>query len=647
MRRLPRVCKGEFSKYSRSRSFDEQRREQTKLGASEIGSILLGQDDYLRAIAHKTGLIKFKTTEQMEKGKIMEGLSFALYERQYRCEITAIYPNKYKNGVDGYNYFKKYRGGESPIGSTIDGWLLKTDGTVELLELKYSENKKYPACIKDYNKYGNPLRYKYFLAIYAQAQAQIANTGVDTCNVHFTMSDGNKRCVIKRNQPFIDHMFSIAYRFLNELPLYKEIVGDIIASGCSEDEYIDALREALKSRGASLYGELDAPDYDYKKALLAYLPKQKVVVSEAEAGVLEDLLIQIDSLEKEASQIMDTVVKEKKDKARALQGILRDQFPFIDDSSMYEAGDIIFTFTSDRYTNIIDRLNIIGINPTVRVEEDSIKQQELETQPQNEYDYLFTQEELEALNAPLVEEEVGEFSTTTYPKVIRGIEEIREYLGDAEAEEIYDTNNNSYTDDANNDNHIDSSCKEYNMSFFDDIDYNNEYDKGNLLEEDDMNNIKDNPDKRRVEQVKSQIKTRIKESVAEGSVKFSSKDLYELAEGYGVLESYFDYLSPEDLYLILKYFPLMPNRDDDWGGDINFYIRVYLEVRDKYAEEIRLFRQAELEKQAQVRFRESEALRFTDRQSKVSFGANKDREENEFFGEGLDFTTHEQESQQI
>ncbi|WP_255492104.1 hypothetical protein [Borrelia sp. A-FGy1] len=36
MKRLPRVKKGEFSKYSRDRSFDEQRRNQTRLGASEM-----------------------------------------------------------------------------------------------------------------------------------------------------------------------------------------------------------------------------------------------------------------------------------------------------------------------------------------------------------------------------------------------------------------------------------------------------------------------------------------------------------------------------------------------------------------------------------------------------------------------------------
>ncbi|UGQ17899.1 hypothetical protein [Borrelia sp. RT1S] len=594
MRRLPRFRKGEFSKYSRNRSFDEQRREQNKLGASEIGSILLGHDDYFKAIAHKTGLIKFKTTEQMEKGKIMEGLSFTLYERQYRDEITAIYPNKYKNGVDGYNYFKKYRGGQSPIGSTIDRWLLKKDGSVELLELKYSENKKYPACIRDYNKNGNPLRYKYFLAIYAQAQAQIANTGVDICNVYFTMSDGNKRCVIKRNQPFIDHMFSIAYRFLDELPLYKEIAGNIIASKCNEDEYMDALREALKSRGSSLYGELASPDYDYKKALLLYLPKQKVVVSETEAGILEDLLIQIDTLEKEASQIMDTVVKEKKDKARALQGMLRDQFPFIDDSSIHQTGDIVFTFTTDRYTNIIDRLNIMGINTTVRAEENSSKQHKVEIEPQHEYEYLFTQEELEALNAPFVEEEIDALNEPV----------------EKEAEEICSTNKNTCVDGFCNEN-----IDEYNMSFFDNIGYNNEYDKGNLLVEEDMDNflnIKDDPDSRRVEQVKSQIRASIADRVVEGSVKFDGEALYELAEGYGIAESYFDYLDVEDLYLILKHFPLMPNRNDDWGGDINLYIRVYLEVRDKCAEEISLFKQAELEKRERAKLSESEALRFVE-----------------------------------
>ncbi|WKC58478.1 hypothetical protein [Borrelia sp. P9F1] len=413
MKKLPMIRKGEFIKYDRKRSFDEQRKEQVKLGASEIGSILLGHKDFIRAVANKTGLVKFVKTEQMEKGKLMEDLSFTFYQRQYRDEIASLHANKYKNGIDCYNYSKMYKGKDAPIGSTIDGWIRRTDGTIELLELKYSENIKYPACIRDYNRNGNPFGYKYFFAIYAQAQAQMANTGISTCNVYFTMSSGNKRCVIRKNEAFIDHMFSIAYQFLSELPLYRQMAASIIASE-GEDKYIDTLSDMLQSK-SKLYKTLCDPEYDYKRVFSYYIPRKQVVVNENQANVLEGLLAQIDTLEKDARRIMETEVQARKDKARELQSLLKSQFPFIDDSSIHQTGDIVFTFTTDRYTNILDRLNIIEVSPIIK------------PAPRDTgiYTYSFTGEELEALNAPL---EIKEESLTE-EEVMLGAQQQAEQLG--------------------------------------------------------------------------------------------------------------------------------------------------------------------------------------------------------------------------
>ncbi|QMU99786.1 hypothetical protein F0310_05055 (plasmid) [Borrelia sp. A-FGy1] len=535
----------------------------------------------------------------------MEGLSFTLYERQYGDEISKIYPNKYKNGIDGYNYFKQYKGSQAPIGSTIDGWILRRDGTIELLELKYSENKKYLACIKDFNQYVNPLRYKYFLAIYAQAQAQIENTGVNTCNLYFTMSDGNKRCVVKRNQAFIDYMFNIAYEFLNEFSLYKEIVSNIIANK-NEDEYMDSLKEELESRQTKLYKKLVNSSYCYKKALLSYFPRKQVVISEEEAYVLEDLLIQIDTLEKDAQQIMDTVVREKKEKAKILQSLIHDQFPFIDDSGMYQSGDILFTFTTNRYTNILDRLNIIGIHPSVRTGNNK----------SNEYDYLLSQERLDSVNVHINETKLGLFGLLEekgYPcsRVVRGFTEYRETLDGKDnakdidcytyKQETYKCNHNSY------------GCN--NMKFLSSIDNDNHDNAG----EDDIN-------RRRIEQIKTQIKAHIKEKVNDKNFNFSSNDLYELAEQYRINKSYYDYLEVEDLYLILKHFPLLPNRKDDWDDDINKYVALYLQVKDKYAEGIKCFRERELEKQKEQFNEHGMAGRFTkDRRYVTYFTEGKKR----------------------
>ncbi|WP_445436375.1 DUF244 domain-containing protein [Candidatus Borreliella tachyglossi] len=614
MRKLPKIRKGEFRKYDKRRSFDEQRKEQVKLGASEIGSILLGHKDFIKAVAHKTGLVRFLKTEQMEKGKLMEDLSFTFYSRKYKDEIAGLYSNKYKNGVDCYNYFKTYKGMDAPIGSTIDGWIAKRDGAVELLELKYSENTKYASCIRDYNRYGNPLGYKYFFAIYAQAQAQMANTGINTCNVFFTMSSGNKRCVIARNEAFIDKMFTIAYEFLSELPLYKEMASDILASK-SEGEYIDTLSEMLHAK-SKLYQTLCDPEYDYKKEFATYIPRKQLVVNENQANVLEGLLARIDTLEKDAKRIMDTQVQAKKDEAKELQELLKLQFPFIDGNSIYQTGDIIFTFTTDRYTNILDRLNIIGVHPSIKPTLGDTKA----------YAYAFTQEELDALNAPLETEEEGltvaeekEIQEAMVRKTHRMDELGHEVGGDipiiindplvnnvrvlpkneyriknAKGDSLSLLGTKSATNLSNTDDYQHNSKGEVSMSYAEDTRSSEEIRRDRIIEH-----------------AKLQIKKLIKRQVRGGMPAELNKEfMYEMAEAYNVDPSFMREVPLQDMALILKVYPLLKNKKD-YNNNINYYISAWEGVRRNSKDELEQFRQEELcriKEEAREKQKEQELL---------------------------------------
>ncbi|BDU63460.1 hypothetical protein BOFE_10000 (plasmid) [Candidatus Borrelia fainii] len=57
----------------------------------------------------------------MKKGKILETLGFDEFVRMYSSNMEVLHKNKYANGVDKYNYFKKFKDLKTLVGSTIDG----------------------------------------------------------------------------------------------------------------------------------------------------------------------------------------------------------------------------------------------------------------------------------------------------------------------------------------------------------------------------------------------------------------------------------------------------------------------------------------------------------------------------------------------
>ncbi|AHH04293.1 Putative cytosolic protein (plasmid) [Borrelia nietonii YOR] len=71
--------------------------------------------------------IPFEEKLSMRKGKVLENLSFDEFVRMYGDEVAVFHKNKYANGIDKYNYFKRVKDGDNLVGSTIDGWFAKNN----------------------------------------------------------------------------------------------------------------------------------------------------------------------------------------------------------------------------------------------------------------------------------------------------------------------------------------------------------------------------------------------------------------------------------------------------------------------------------------------------------------------------------------
>ncbi|UPA13903.1 hypothetical protein [Borrelia turicatae] len=142
-RKLPKISRDECFKFNRKVDFSMQRELLNRMGASEVGSMFIGADSLeklmreriLKAIGRE---IPFEDNLSMRKGKILESLGFDEFFRMHADNIEVLHKNKYANGVDKYNYFKKLEGRATLVGSTIDGWFVSSIGDAELLEIKFS-----------------------------------------------------------------------------------------------------------------------------------------------------------------------------------------------------------------------------------------------------------------------------------------------------------------------------------------------------------------------------------------------------------------------------------------------------------------------------------------------------------------------------
>ncbi|WP_051480101.1 YqaJ viral recombinase family protein [Borrelia coriaceae] len=214
-RKLPKIAKSEYFKFNSKVDFSVQRKSLRRMGASEVGSMFIGTEHVSRLAIERVlkaidREIPFKDNLSMRKGKVLENLAFDEFVRIYSDNIEVLYKNKYANGIDKYNYFKKYGKKDNLIGSTIDGWFINKEGESELLEIKCSDSIDLRSAVIEYNKTGNFLENKYFFKYYVQVQVQLACTGLSKGNLFFIIGNDAINCVIDRNDAFISKvMFGI------------------------------------------------------------------------------------------------------------------------------------------------------------------------------------------------------------------------------------------------------------------------------------------------------------------------------------------------------------------------------------------------------------------------------------------------------
>ncbi len=206
-KKLPGISGQERFRFNRNIDFSLQRSKLDKYGASEVGTVVIGgaglKDVMINSVLKYFGMsLPFEENLYMLKGKELENLGFREFVKVHGDNIAVLYKNKYANGVDKYNYFKKMDNFKPLVGSTIDGWFMNIYGDIELLEIKSSDSHYMSSAIEEYNKNGNFLSSKYFFKYYVQAQMQLACTGLEYCNLFFLIDAAPVNCKIKRNDIF-------------------------------------------------------------------------------------------------------------------------------------------------------------------------------------------------------------------------------------------------------------------------------------------------------------------------------------------------------------------------------------------------------------------------------------------------------------
>ncbi|WP_210370978.1 YqaJ viral recombinase family protein, partial [Borreliella garinii] len=221
-KKLPKIGSKECFKFDRNLDFSLQRNKLDRYGASELGNILIGgvglKDLMVNRVLKYFGIsMPFEENLYMLKGKELENLGFREFIKAYGDNIAVLYKNKYANGVDKYNYFKKIDNFEPLVGSTIDGWFMNIYGDIELLEIKSSDSHYMSSAIEEYNKNGNFLSSKYFFKYYVQAQMQLACTGLEYCNLFFLIDAAPVNCKIKRNDSLISKVLNFVLKCEREV----------------------------------------------------------------------------------------------------------------------------------------------------------------------------------------------------------------------------------------------------------------------------------------------------------------------------------------------------------------------------------------------------------------------------------------------
>ncbi|WP_434757477.1 DUF244 domain-containing protein (plasmid) [Borrelia puertoricensis] len=347
-RKLPKIGKSECFKFNSKVDFSMQRESLKRMGASEVGSMFIGADALeklmLERIFKAIGReIPFEDNLSMRKGKELENFGFREFVRMNADNIEVLHKNKYANGIDKYNYFKKFKGCETLVGSTIDGWFVSSAGEAELLEIKISDNLYLKSAAIEYNKNGNFLEDKYFFKYYVQVQMQLLCTGLDKGNLFFIIGGEAINCVIDKSDDFISYIMTEVSRLEREVSSIAQSLksnSDIDIKNIELDELSDIIRDFLK--GNFVYEELC--DVDFRLEFLEFVKSSQLEIEGGEILNLSRRLVEINALQSEIDK-----VEEETKKAHALE-LSRLTKP-IKDKLKFQIDDLYRKFSLNEHIN--------------------------------------------------------------------------------------------------------------------------------------------------------------------------------------------------------------------------------------------------------------------------------------------------------
>ncbi|WP_418456657.1 DUF244 domain-containing protein [Borreliella lusitaniae] len=363
-KKLPGISSRECFRFDRNLDFSLQRNKLNRYGASEVGNILIGgaglKDLMINRVLKYFGMsMPFEENLYMLKGKELENLGFREFVKAHGDNISVLYKNKYANGVDKYNYFKKMGKSETLVGSTIDGWFVNNDGILELLEIKSSDSNYMSSAIAEYNKNGNFLSSKYFFKYYIQAQMQLACTGLEYCNLFFLIDSAPVNCKIRRN----DSLISKVFEFVNKCELevfnlrnkiFKTNGMNLLISNNDEDAFLNLVDDLVVNSDFYQSGV----EFDWANEFVKYVDCVDLEIKTDQAALsLERSFFEIDNLRLELNKIQ-IENKKRENPIKELMKIKIDkilhEYPLINHVN-YRFKQLVFNYDPKR-RSISDRL---------------------------------------------------------------------------------------------------------------------------------------------------------------------------------------------------------------------------------------------------------------------------------------------------
>uniref|UniRef100_UPI001AEF642E DUF244 domain-containing protein n=1 Tax=Borreliella garinii TaxID=29519 RepID=UPI001AEF642E len=322
-KKLPGISSQECFRFNRNIDFSLQRSKLDKYGASEVGTVVIGgaglKDVMINSVLKYFGMsLPFEENLYMLKGKELENLGFREFVKAYGDNIAVLYKNKYANGVDKYNYFKKIDNFEPLVGSTIDGWFMNIYGDIELLEIKSSDSHYMSSAIEEYNKNGNFLSSKYFFKYYVQAQMQLACTGLEYCNLFFLIGAAPVNCKIKRNNSLIAKVLEFVKKCEQEVfdlrnKIIKNDKNKLLISNNIDNDTFNKFVEEIEDLVEKSDFYQSGVEFNWVKEFVEYVECVNLEIETEQSAVnLECSLFEIKNLKAELNKIQNENKKKEK-----------------------------------------------------------------------------------------------------------------------------------------------------------------------------------------------------------------------------------------------------------------------------------------------------------------------------------------------